>query len=368
MPSATKLSKLPFSGNEYKWPPTCMKTGLYLLIILAALSRWVAAAEPDLPGSDAYPPGDYNTADRVQRSISENINSAARWIDSFFDDERFIAEDATTKLRLGESVFLEHDDSSPEYKTKLNLSIDIPKTKKRLRVFIASEDDTNKTPDTLFNRVESSEETSAAGVQFFAKASEKRNLSLTTGIKLDSIEFFIGPRFRRTFKFDTWNLRFTQRLRWFTSKGWEATTRFDYERLLSEKLFFRHTVDGRWREEDDGYRYEIRPSIIQQLHSKKAIEYQWNTLFKTSPNHRLDSSVLLVRYRRNLKRKWLFYEINPQIALRNDEDFEPKAGITFQIEVVFGGKDFLKRRNNKPFGADRLEPLDKPALPGFDQT
>ena len=323
-----------------------MKTGRDLLIVAALFPRCIAAAEPGISGSDAYSPSDYTTADRVQRSISENINSAAQWIDSFFDDDRFIAEDATTKLRLSESVFLEHDEG-PEYKTKVNLSIDIPKTKKRLRVFLASEEDTNKTPDTLFNRVENSNETSAAGVQYFAKASKKRNLSLTTGIKLDSAEFFIGPRYRRTFKFDTWNLRFTQRLRWLSSKGWEATTRFDYERLLSEKLFFRHTVEGRWRKEDEGYRYEIRPSLIQQLHSKKAIEYQWNTLFKTKPKHRLESSVLLVRYRRNFKRKWLFYEINPQIALRNDEDFKPKAGIAFKIEVVFGGKDFLKRDKDK---------------------
>ncbi|MEN8763255.1 MAG: hypothetical protein ABF290_12550, partial [Thiogranum sp.] len=141
------------------WPPTRVKSGPYLLFLVASLPRWIAAAELDLSGSDAYPPDDYNTADRVQRSISENINSAAQWIDSFFDDDRFIAEDATTKLRLGESVFLEHGDS-PEYKTKVNLSIKIPKTKKRLRVFVASEDDTNKTPDALFNRVEDSEETS----------------------------------------------------------------------------------------------------------------------------------------------------------------------------------------------------------------
>ena len=329
------------------WPPIGMKTGRYLLLLVALLPQWAPATDIDVHSSGDDPAGDYTAADVLQRNISKNINNAAQWIDSFFDNERFIAEDATTKLRLSQSVFLEHDDS-PEYKTKVNLSIDIPKTKKRLRVFVASEDDTNKTPDTLFNRIESSDESSAAGVQYFSKASKKQNLSLTAGIKLDSIEFFIGPRYRRTFKLDNWNLRFTQRLRRLSSKGWEATTRFDFERLLSKKLFFRHTLDGRWREEDEGYRYEVRPSIIQQLHSKKAIEYQWNTLFKTRPNHRLDSSVFLVRYRRNFKRKWLFYEINPQIALRNDEDFEPKAGITFQIEVMFGGKDFLSRRKIKP--------------------
>lgn len=324
-----------------------MKTRMYLLVVIVSLCRCALASGFESAGDTQNRATEYHTVDRVQRGISENINSAAQWIDSFFDDERFVAEDATTKLRLRESVFLEHDEGA-EYKTKVSLSIDIPKTKNRLRVFIASEDDANKTPDTLFNRVDSSEDTSAIGAQYFAKASKKRNLSLTTGIALDSVEFFIGPRFRRTFKFDSWNLNFTQRVRWFSNKGWEATTRLDYERLLSKKLFFRHTVDGRWREKDEGYRYEIRPSLIQQLHSKKAIEYQWNTLFKTKPNHRLESSVVRVRYRRNFWRKWLFYEMNPQIAFRNDEDFSPKAGITFQIEVVFGGKEFLKRRKDKP--------------------
>ena len=321
------------------WLIIGMKTGLFLVCVVVSFPRGGVAADTNLRGSDADLADDELPLDKIHGSISENINDAAQWIDSFFEDDRFIAEDATTKLRLGESVFLEHDES-PEFKTRVSVSVDIPRTKKKLRLFVASEEDTNKTPDTLFNRVETSEETAAAGIQYFAKRSKKQNLSLTGGIKFESVETFVGPRYRRTFKFDTFNIRFTQRVYWFTSKGWEAKTRFDYERLLGEKLFVRHTAEGRWREEDDGYQYEIRPSLIQQLHDKKAVEYQWNTLFKTSPNHRLDSSTLLARYRRNFKRNWFFYDIAPQIAFRNDEGFKPKAGITFGIEIVFGGQNF----------------------------
>jgi hypothetical protein len=320
-----------------------MKPALCLLILLLSWSRWLAAAGSDTPAETNGAADEHYAVDRMQQGVSASINGAARWVDSFFDDDRFIAEDATTKLRLGQSVFLEHGDGV-ENKTRINLSFKVPRTQKRLRLFVGSEDDTNKTPDTLFNRVDTSEDTSAAGVQFFAKSTTKQNLSLTAGIKLDSQDVFIGPRYRRTVGLEDWLLRFTQRVRWFTSMGWEATTRVDFEHLVSPRLFFRQTIDGRWREEDPGYQYEIRPSLTQKLHSGKALEYQWNTLFKTSPNHRLDSSVLLVRYRRNFLRPWLFYEIDPQIAARNDEDFDPKLGITFQIEVVFGGKDFNKRR------------------------
>jgi hypothetical protein len=342
-----------------------MKTGRRLLIIALSWPCWPAAAGPDDPagvaadtGSEAY------AADRVQQSISQGINSAAQWVDSFFDDERYIAEDATTKLRLRQSLFLEHGES-PEHKTQVGLSIKVPRTKKRLRLFVGSEEESTKTPDTLFNRVESRDEQSAAGVQFFAKSTTRQNLSLTTGVKFDSQELFVGPRYRLNVDLKDWLFRVTQRVRWFTSNGWEATTRLDFEHLLSDTLFFRHTVDGRWREEDEGYQYEIRPSLIQQLHSRKAIEYQWNTLFKTRPNHRLEISVLRMRYRRNFFRPWLFYEINPQLAVRNDEDFKPKLGVTFQIEIVFGGKDFRKRRKAKrsppPAPDSRLEaPEDNP--------
>ena len=91
------------------------------------------------------------------------------------------------------------------------------------------------------------------------------------------------------------------------------------------------------------------------------IEYQWNTQFKTSPNHRLESSILRVRYRRNFLRKWLFYEVDPQLAFRNDEDFDPKAGITFQVDVVFGGKGFLKRDKQAAGETGQLEtPANNP--------
>jgi len=320
-----------------------MNPGLCLLITGLWWPGWLAAAELDASAGAGETPAEDYTADRVQRGVSESINGAARWIDSFFDDDRFIAEDATTKVRLRQSLFLEYGDGS-ENQTRVGLSVKVPNTQRKLRLFVGSEDDTNKTPDTLFNRVDTSEDTSAAGVQFFAKSTAKQNLSLTIGVKLDSLELFTGPRYRHTVPLDDWLFRFTQRVRWYTRNGWEATTRFDLERLLSPRLFFRQTVEGRWREEDEGYQYEIRPSLIQQLNSGKAIEYQWNTLFKTTPNHAVDSSTLLLRYRRNFLRPWLFYEIVPQVAARDDEDFDPKLGITFQVEIVFGGKDFRKTR------------------------
>ena len=305
-----------------------------VLMILSIPSAFADRAEQD--GSTL---AETTMVDRAQHSVSAGVNSFAQWIDSFFYDERFVVEDASTRLRLSEAVLLEQGRAA-RFKTRLNVKLDIPHFKNKLKLFVSSEDErNNQQPDNLNENILNSniEEDAQLGLQYFARSSRKRNLSLTLGVKLESLEVFAGPRLRRTWRLDGWQLRFTQRLRWFSKQSWRATTQVDLEKLLAPRLLFRQIVEGRWRRHDDGYRYQISPTLVQVLKSKKAIEYQWGNFFKTRPRHVLDESVLSIRYRRRFWRNWLFYEFVPQLAFRNDDDFDPLPGINLRLEIVFGG-------------------------------
>lgn len=311
---------------------------MVLLFALLVSMPVFSATSPVVEDDDAYLlPQKMTAMDKTQSVVSDGVNDFARWIDSFFDDERAIAEDASTRLRLSQALILEEGEAA-RLKTRVNVKLNVPRFKNRLKLFVTDEDlkedQTSAIANNAFNETENDTQ---LGLQYFAKDSEKNNLSLSTGIKLESLEVFAGPRYRRTMRLDGWQLRFTQRVRWYTSRGWESTTRFDLERLLSPKILFRNTVEGRWREQDKGYRYEINPTLIQSLHRKKALEYQWGNFFRTRPAHRFEESVLRIRYRQRFWRKWLFYEVAPQVAFRNDDDFDPTPGINFLLEVVFGG-------------------------------
>jgi hypothetical protein len=329
----------------------CRLTGLSICLSLYSHAGFSQPGQPEPEDPDAFTTEQPNAADHTHKAVSRSINNAARWIDSFFDDETYIAEDATTTLRLAQGIFLERGENQ-RYKTRVNVKIDVPRFKHRLNLFAGGEADDERTSDAPITSIQDTTNDPFAGFQYFAKSTKKLNLSLTAGVKFDSAELFIGPRLRRTFGLGHWNLRFIQRVRWFTDNGWEVPTRFDLETLFGDNLFFRNTVEGRWREQDDGYRYEIRPTLVQRLANRKAIEYQWSTVFKTRPNHRLEQSVASIRFRRQFWRRWLFYEIDPQVAFRNDEDFDPKAGVTLALEVVFGGKDRsrLFKRTRTPEG------------------
>ncbi|MDT8387273.1 MAG: hypothetical protein RQ736_07145 [Thiogranum sp.] len=288
-------------------------------------------------------PEEPNPIDRARDVVSTNVNDVARWLDSFFLDERFVSEEAFTRIRIAPGAFFEEGES-PKPKFSLNAKINVPRFNERLKLTISG--DTDDRPDEStersFSTTRTEEDEANIGLEYTLRDKLKINTSISTGVKFGRehiIDTYIGPRLRRTFILDDAQLRFTERIRWYTDIGWESITRLDYERTLPKELFFRGTVSGRWREEDPGYRYEIRPTIFQALRRRAAVEYQWNTLFETRPSHRLEETNLRLRYRQQKWRKWLFFEINPQLAFRNDDDFRPTPGIEFRIEASFGGPE-----------------------------
>lgn len=304
----------------------------------------LTAARPVVAGDEKGQSHEATVLDRSQYVISESIDDFARWLDSFFDDERIVTEDASTRLRVSQGVLFEQGERF-RLKTRLNVKFNVPHFKNRLKLFVADEN-TNADNNPVIDEIGLDEtgEEAELGLQYFAKASDRQNLSLTTGVKLDSLEVFAGPRYRRTVRLNGWQLRFTQRFRWFTRRGWESGTRLDLENLLGRSLLFRQTIEGRWRKEDEGYRYEVSPTLIQPLRNRNGLEYRWGNAFRTRPNHRFEESVLRVRYRQQVWRRWLFYEVAPQLAFRNDDDFKPVAGINLRLEVVFGANGHAIRR------------------------
>lgn len=60
--------------------------------------------------------------------------------------------------------------------------------------------------------------------------------------------------------------------------------------------------------------------------------------------HRLEQTGLRLRFRKQIWRDWLFYEINPQLVFRNNDDFRATPGIELRLEASFGGLDDKRRK------------------------
>jgi len=319
------------------------RAGVYALLLTTLLIDTARAQDISL-ATEAIPPQP-SQIDRIHASMTGSANEAAQWFDSFFEDERYIAEEASSRIRLRPSVFLEEGEAV-DYKLSIGARINVPRFNQKLKLVISDEDDdaNGALGPQRFIDPESSD--TNVGLQYTLRDKNRLNTHLAVGIKTGGnhgVDLFIGPRLRKTWQLDEfWQLRFTERIRWYTDIGWEARTRVDFERAVSAAWFFRGTFDIRIREDDyndKGLRYSVTPALIQKLRQRAAIEYQWSTGFVTRPNHRVDETGLRIRFRKQIWRDWLFYEINPQLAFRNDDDFRATPGIEFRLEASFGGLD-----------------------------
>lgn len=284
-------------------------------------------------------------ADDFQELISKNLRASANWLDSFFREERAEIEENETTLKLRFSSFFEEGEGV-DFNTRVRLRLVLPELEDKLHIEIIGEGDpdTAKKYDNLIERPgeidEESDKKLNLALRYFIKTARENNFSFKLGARLNNLTPVVygGPRYSASKDFDPWLLRFTQDVKWLTDDGWKSKTRLDFERSLTEALFFRTSTAGYWYQDEDGYFYNVNLYLYQILDVDRALEYSWNNFFKTRPNHILYEVLLHIEYRMRFWKKWLFFEIRPQIAFREEEDFKPTAGITFALEAVFGKK------------------------------
>jgi hypothetical protein len=287
-------------------------------------------------------------ADDFQELISKKLRASANWLDSFFRDERVEIEENETTLKLRFSSFFE-EGAGADFNTRARLRLVLPELENKLHIEIIGEgdpdNDTVKKYDNLVEREGELDETSDKNLnlalRYFIKTAKEKNFSFNLGARLNDLTPVIygGPRYSASKNYDPWLLRFTQEVKWYTDEGWESKTRLDFEKSLTDDLFFRTSTAGYWYEDEDGYFYNVNLYLYQIFDKDRALEYSWNSFFKTRPRHILYEILLHIEYRMRFWRRWLFFEIRPQIAFREEDDFEPTVGITFALEAVFGKKN-----------------------------
>jgi hypothetical protein len=291
-------------------------------------------------------------ADTIHRSISEKIINSAIWLDSFFANERSLAEENNSYISIKYNFLLE-DSYGVTNNPGIDARLILPKLEDKAHLIFSAE------PDRPFSRnnmavtedVNSSQEIMgtpqtttvsdkrrfATALQYFLESTKNQSFSIRTGLRFSGMEpvIFGAPRYRLLIPMNSWAFRFTQEVLYRSDTRWHTTTRFDLERPLGP-LFFRSTVEGAWSEDTPGYFYNLNFALFQPLGIKNAITYEWINSFQTKPTGKLTDVILKVRYRHNIWRNWIFFDIAPQCRFPSERDHQITPGIYLSLEAVFG--------------------------------
>jgi hypothetical protein len=283
--------------------------------------------------------------DKLHGEICEGILTTAVWLDSFFADERMVKEINRSYIRVRYDVFQE-EKANITVQPTINVRLALPELEKKAHIVISAEEDELETAaDTPapagitgdpIGKTEDRNITTA--VQYIFKDTEKHNFITRTGLQFShgSPVLLIAPRYRYFVPFTTWDFRFTQEAAWKSDTKWQVDTLFDLERQLPRDLFFRSSLGGTWIEDTDGYFYSLGFSLRQPWGPKYALDYSWVNSYRTRPVYALTEILLSIRYRQDIWRHWLFFEVAPQVRFPRTAGFEAIPGVLFRFEMFFG--------------------------------
>ena len=290
---------------------------------------------------DAIPlvdPGNQKVIDDAQVEATVLLYEVSEWIDSFFDDGRFLAEENESRATLKLSFGYSRQDSL-EIQPRLDVRLALPKLSSRAHLIIeAAEDSDFNIGDSTVNDYENHDDTDGgelrAALRWFLREGDTYNVSFDAGASWDYL--FGSLRFRAIQDFDEWLGRFTNRLRWYTDDGWENRTTYDLETHFNEDFFFRATTSFNYYETEDGFPHSQQFRLYQVLTAIRAISYEAGIYLETEPSYKMTNIEFILRYRQRFYRDWLMLEVSPRVSFPEDYDREINPGLIFKLEASFG--------------------------------
>lgn len=292
--------------------------------------------------------------DSTHSYLSENVCGVALWFDRFFADERATAEQVDRYIRVITSAAWNRMDEF-DLNVRVSARADFPWFKRKAKLILESESEAdardilsggrdNAVGDPSLGGHDKQKETTL-GIQMNLAEQSSSSFNLTAGLRLSSPA---GLKIRARHRYlyhglgENRLLRFTQQVFWDPALHFGANSRMDWEKILADGSLLRwSTVGADAERNDNGFEWTTSLSLFRHLNDKKAISYNSWVSGHAEPRREVSNFGLSARYRQNIYRDWLFFEIEPSISWRvtdagSQYDFVP--GIIFRVEVQIGRK------------------------------
>jgi hypothetical protein len=281
-----------------------------------------------------------------QNAIVEEEKESA---DEFFLTRKFLEERDRSFVRVSYAKkynSLESDPSAFTVRARLSLG----RSKKRLKLFIEDFDE-----NSAKNIGTSGEDTSPSiGVDFFSKTRFGIRPKYSIGFR--GIDPFARARFSYQTGFGRWKFEpvqtFTETFETQDSfkDTFSETTEFYLDTPTSESTLLRFVLDRGTESRVDGMRYD---GFVQWFWSPRehaglnlSLGFNGNTKYNntvvyTDPplieeENRVYNYLFSIRWRENIWKKWLFYEITPGVNYHEIHDYRPNYNINLRIDLFFG--------------------------------
>ncbi len=275
--------------------------------------------------------------DETQIFMNSKLCQPALWFDDFFSNDRVFDDGVAGTYIRWRNDFIYDEEEHLEFKMGISASLVLPGFQNRLRLTFSNEGDEDLR-DIVPGNGEDTANSLGLQLDIFKSLNTKFNVSINLRPRIRfryRVEYPVDERLR---------LRLTQEVQREESIA-SAKTLFDAEYSFLEWLIFRSSTEIEISEEFDGYDWVQAFAIFQRVNTKASLSYETSISGISQPRFMDTDYRVAVRYKQNFHRRWLFYEIVPEITwpITFDDDRvfiekerRSKWRLLFRLEIHFG--------------------------------
>ena len=278
-----------------------------------------------------------------------NVTDEKESADEFFLTRKFLEERDRSFVRVSYAQMynsLEPDPTAFTVRARLNLG----RSKRRMKLFI---EDFNE--DSARNIGTSGEDNSPSiGLDFFSK--QRFGIRPKYSIGFRGIDPFLRARFSYPNSLGRWRFEPVQTFTETFDTGdsfkdtFAETTEVYMDTPTSESTLLRFVLDRGTKSRVDGMAYDgfiqwfwnprEHAGLSISLGFNGSTKYQNTVEYAVPPmvteENRIYNYLFSIRWRENIWKKWLFYEITPGVNYHETHDYRPNYNINLRIDLFFG--------------------------------
>lgn len=310
------------------------------------------AAEPVSPAADnaagpVSPVVDNSWVDRTHSSIERDLFDVVVWFDRFFGDERMLVTERPESFLRWMNDLRWDEAERFSFRSTVRASLRLPRLRKRWRIVLSGEtrgDPNAVTPEDPGNPgldPGSRVRTGSTELIYDILRTPRSTLDAGAGVRVKiPPDAFVRTRFQHARPVGPGTLgRVTATAYWDARDGFGESNQLDLERRLALPTLLRWTNSFSIAEMSNGWTWGTDLSLLHKLSPKSAVTFAGGVSGSTRPAWTAQNYRILTRYRRNVWRKWIFLEGEPDIhwPRKGDGTRKPVWGATLRAEILFTG-------------------------------
>lgn len=291
----------------------------------------------------AAPPDRFDPIDTPRDYLSGKLINFANDIDRFFGDDRNYQESNQSVFQIDLTKVAGYG-GDPKIALSGRAKIHLPSTEKRLHLMLETNPDKNITGEPAQGQTTPITQVSAPGSYAAAVRYEKEkeverpwHFSADAGVQFQGIDTDPFARARGSYSvpLGLWRLKVAESVYWFRTIGAGETTQFDLEHFISDPILFRASSNATWLHDKQNFDLRQDLSIYHTLNDRTALLYQVSAMGVSNPQLQATDYVAFMLYRYRLHRKWIFFEVSPQMHFPRAQKYQFSPALSLRLEMLF---------------------------------